>query len=1543
MDIGTIEGALKLKDEASQVLKQFEINATTSAVVAAQQIQKSAADIINQFASIQDAAKNAAKTVNESFKDSAAGVSQFAGEMGNAGGTFGQTASQAAQAASGLTSVGQAAQAAGAAAAGAAGGAGGGGFAGLNSSMLGTIAGGTALGQVLAQVSEQVAGLALNVIQLGAQGFRQAISDASDFQSSLTKIINLTDESKESVARMGQQVLGLAGKVGTAPQELADALYFVAGAGIHGQQAMDVLTQSAQASAIGLGKTQDVAHALTGVLNAFQGQNLTAAEATRVLIATVNEGNVEANQLANTLGRVVGQAGEVGASFADVGTFIATFTRVGVQADEAVTALRGLLSTLIKPAKQSREALEEVGLSVDELRAHVKERGLVATLQEMYDKFDGNLDVMGKVIPNVRALAGFLATAGEQGKQFAEIQQNITAAQHDQNYVTERMLNLQETLGFQWKSLKADAQAASVSIGTEFLPALTEVVKDGHEVVTVIGDVAKAFAGIAGKVATMTIDLTLGQLKGVKGAVDLASHPGGIAGAIGQWISDQVSEPIQPKTDILLPAEIGQFNPTSNIGDILKRQSDGIHSWVQDLADARVKVSELSDANKAELAAALKIGGDAAKKAADQFGLNDAALKIFTEDQKSFTKETATAGKQADAAGNSYAKMFDTLTGNDSIAKANQMLTVIQELGSTKMIDPAQAGNVAKTLQDGIDAAARFGQTTAQAFGANTGEVEGYVAQLKKVADAYKEQQDFGKLTLQTTKTDIKAVADEVGNWASEQDKLGDQLEKTKKALLGQAVDKQSKQFQQYAKDIIKTSTELDKLHDEFGNATGASKDLYDQLVSLKQTELDGYFERILTRTPELRGAIEGLGLVFGGLGPMAAEAFGTWAEEAGKTSPKTKTAKDDLKELSTAFSDLATVSSGAFSNFAKGIGQIIEVADVGKKAGTTFLKGFADATATGSKDWGGITTNLVAGLLGGIGAVQQATSSKSLLQNIIGGAATGAELGTSIGTAVGVGIAAEIGASTAKGAAVGGVWGAAAGAIFGIIIAVWRSSASRAVVKQVGQEWGVSISDGMADILKEDAKHLAGGIDVASILHFGDILKEAGGLSNVNFDSFLGKLHDVFSFLERGQIDAAHAQDILNDNFGKFADIVVRLGKVAPQAFADIVRLNAQMGVNSQAILDFVSQQTGKLGASIAALAGPLTAIGTKTSAAVADAQAKVDKLAKDGKEGSSEWKAAVDDLNLALAQQKQAAIDNADQFARLGTITLASFNAAVAAGLSVYQAMQQIGPSIDALIAAQQQLGIENDNAALSELEHFRQMVAQNETLVAAASALGDTLVALSTIGGLNIDTFKALEDQGVDTFNKLIAAGFTDKEALATIQGYLQNVIEAHEELGFPIDENTQALIDQAREYGLLKKDSHDAATQMHDDLMNVVDAINNLARGLGVDVPNAAAQAAAAIGQIPTDITLTPRIGNPGTAGDETAVPEHAKGGIATRASLGIFGEKGPEALIPLNRATQYGFGGGTKTQQVNFYVDGKLMASKMVEHLPDVIDLFGGVN
>ena len=65
----------------------------------------------------------------------------------------------------------------------------------------------------------------------------------------------------------------------------------------------------------------------------------------------------------------------MGVSFEEVGANIALMTRVGLDAANATTYLRATLNALIKPSEQAKQIMGEVGMSFDDLREIIREKG----------------------------------------------------------------------------------------------------------------------------------------------------------------------------------------------------------------------------------------------------------------------------------------------------------------------------------------------------------------------------------------------------------------------------------------------------------------------------------------------------------------------------------------------------------------------------------------------------------------------------------------------------------------------------------------------------------------------------------------------------------------------------------------------------------------------------------------------------------------------------------------------------------------------------------------------------------------------------------------------------------------------------------------------------------------------------------------------------------------------------------------------------------------------------------------------------------------
>lgn len=326
-----------------------------------------------------------------------------------------------------------------------------------------------------------------------------ALGMAKNFETALTRLSTVSGIAAEDVGALRDGILEISSQTAQGPQELAEALAIITSTGIKGAAALDILRASAKLSAIGLGETAVVARTVTAAVTAFGEQGLTASHAADVLFATVREGGAEVDEVAGALGRVVGIAAQVGLTFEDVGAFIATFTRLGISADEAVTSLRGTLAVMLDPSKEAAETLASVGLSMSDIKQVAIDDGLVAALQLLLTTFEGNTEALADVIPNVRALSGVLGTAGSQSEQFTAINEALKNSMGDTDAAFEQT---SQTSAFKLEQAMANLQAALIELGAVGLPVINAFLQP-------ITDMVAAFAGLPPPIQATLLAVTV--------------------------------------------------------------------------------------------------------------------------------------------------------------------------------------------------------------------------------------------------------------------------------------------------------------------------------------------------------------------------------------------------------------------------------------------------------------------------------------------------------------------------------------------------------------------------------------------------------------------------------------------------------------------------------------------------------------------------------------------------------------------------------------------------------------------------------------------------------------------------------------------------------------------------------------------------------------------------------------------------------------------------------------------------------------------------
>ena len=619
------------------------------------------------------------------------------------------------------------------------------------------------------------------------------------------------------------------------------------------------------------------------------------------------------------------------------------------------------------------------------------------------------------------------------------------------------------------------------------------------------------------------------------------------------------------------------------------------------------------------------------------------------------------------------------------------------------------------------------------------------------------------------------------------------------------------------------------------------------------------------------------------------------------------------------AFTSLAAVfDKGGTGNltFLAGMNDIGPAVDAGKNIAVAveMMKSAFDWTKSGSgwKEFAAGAMAAFAAVAGGIEVMDKATSSASRLRNVINGAAQGASMG-----------------------AAGGPWGALAGGIGGAIVGLLRRAIPDAK-QRVTQEWGVALSDALAAAVVDAGNKFRGNRQIGALFSIDKIIDDAGGVSLNNFESFMLKLRDIFSMMGTDNFNPAQAMDafsrgfaklaefvktngadmattfsflmqtmeqwvqngrmsvsemnkFLQANFSYFADSVVASGRIASKAFVDLLAMNQRLGVESKAVADFIAAQAKRAGDAWGLVLDSLTTNFTATTTKFDEAKkawedAYGTSLTDPSAENTKKAEDAQIDYNKALAQRAMLAAQYGAEVERMGSIVLATFNAAVANGVAWTTALDSVGVPLDKLIKAWEQLGITSNNAALNQLTMYRGMMNNNTALFSGVSALADGTLALSNMGGMTAEVFASLGQQGWEMYSRMQSAaeqaGGTTIDALRPMVPWLTAMRDAANEYGFELDAGTQELINQATQLGILKPAALTTADIMKlgfEGLRNVMEDVKTIIEKIGI-----------ALGALPrsTDLAVNvntnyiPGTGRPPEPDDYTPPP--GPGGPSTSA-------------------------------------------------------------
>lgn len=318
-------------------------------------------------------------------------------------------------------------------------------------------------------------------LALGAAG-GEAAHMAMNFEQAMLMIHTQAGASMSEVKDLSKQVLDLSKIEPQGPQELANALYRLEGAGIRGSEAMKGLKAAADLATVGNANVEDTAKTLSQVwFSGIKGAgdfNKVVAE----INATVGAGDMRLQQLVDALGvGIMPVAKNAGLAMRDITGALAVFGDETNNVSGWTAQLATALHYLYAPTKKGEAAMEGIGITGTDLAKDFrKKNGLLVAMKDLrshLDKLPGGF----RGIKGAQTLAEILP--GGRGRvlnvllgQLDRYQQKLKQIGGTTNRFAEANKKAHDLAINKIKSAWSSVQAALINIGGSLVPIITPAV-----------------------------------------------------------------------------------------------------------------------------------------------------------------------------------------------------------------------------------------------------------------------------------------------------------------------------------------------------------------------------------------------------------------------------------------------------------------------------------------------------------------------------------------------------------------------------------------------------------------------------------------------------------------------------------------------------------------------------------------------------------------------------------------------------------------------------------------------------------------------------------------------------------------------------------------------------------------------------------------------------------------------------------------------------------------------------------------------------------
>jgi len=177
----------------------------------------------------------------------------------------------------------------------------------------------------------------------------KSVKEFASFEKGMLEVFTLMPGmTKAAMSAMESDVLKLAKTMGILPAEVVPALYQALSAGVPKENVMSFLGVATRAAIGGAVDLETAVNGLTGVINAYGKENISATKASDIMFLAVRLGKTTFLEMSKSLGDATPLAAALGISFGELAAALATSTSITGNTAKSITGLKSLMGELGK-------------------------------------------------------------------------------------------------------------------------------------------------------------------------------------------------------------------------------------------------------------------------------------------------------------------------------------------------------------------------------------------------------------------------------------------------------------------------------------------------------------------------------------------------------------------------------------------------------------------------------------------------------------------------------------------------------------------------------------------------------------------------------------------------------------------------------------------------------------------------------------------------------------------------------------------------------------------------------------------------------------------------------------------------------------------------------------------------------------------------------------------------------------------------------------------------------------------------------------------